>query len=50
MDKKDRCYCLELNTLPGMTELSLVPMAAGATGIDFDELIDRVIKSSLEGQ
>ncbi len=50
MDKKERCYCLELNTLPGMTKLSLAPMAAGATGIDFDELIDRMIKSSLEGR
>ncbi|MDI6808784.1 MAG: D-alanine--D-alanine ligase [Candidatus Eisenbacteria bacterium] len=35
-------YCLELNTVPGMTETSLVPMAAKAVGIDFPELIERI--------
>jgi len=35
-------YCLEVNTLPGMTELSLVPMAARAAGIGFDELVERI--------
>jgi D-alanine-D-alanine ligase len=35
-------YCLEVNTLPGMTELSLVPMAARAVGVDFDELVERI--------
>jgi D-alanine-D-alanine ligase len=35
-------YCLEVNTLPGMTELSLVPMAARATGIAFDDLVERI--------
>ena len=34
--------CLEVNTLPGMTELSLVPMAAKAAGIDFEELVERI--------
>lgn len=33
-------YCLEVNTIPGMTELSLVPMAAKTVGIDFDDLIE----------
>ena len=37
-------YFLEVNTLPGMTELSLVPMAAKAVGISFDELINRIIE------
>jgi len=41
-------YCLELNTLPGMTSLSLVPMAAQAAGIDFDQLLDKIIKSALK--
>jgi D-alanine-D-alanine ligase len=40
-------YCLEVNTLPGMTDLSLVPMAAGAAGISFDELVDRICRSAL---
>ncbi len=35
-------YCLEVNTLPGMTELSLVPMAARADGVDFDDLVERI--------
>ena len=35
-------YCLEVNTLPGMTELSLVPMAAAEADLSFDELIERI--------
>ena len=35
-------YCLEVNTLPGMTELSLVPMAAKAAGIGFEDLVERI--------
>jgi D-alanine-D-alanine ligase len=35
-------YCLEVNTLPGMTSLSLVPMAAKAMGIDFPGLVDKI--------
>jgi D-alanine-D-alanine ligase len=42
-----RSYCLELNSLPGMTDLSLAPMAAKAAGIDFDQLLDRIIQSGL---
>jgi D-alanine-D-alanine ligase len=37
-------YCLEANTLPGMTELSLIPQAAAAAGIGFAELCDRVVQ------
>lgn len=40
-------YCLEVNTLPGMTNLSLVPMAAKCVGMDFDALMARIIKSAL---
>jgi len=36
-------YFLEVNTLPGMTPLSLTPMAAKAVGISFGELLDRII-------
>jgi D-alanine-D-alanine ligase len=35
-------YCLEANTLPGMTGTSLVPQAAEAAGIGFEELCDRI--------
>ncbi len=37
---------LEVNTVPGMTDHSLVPMAAAAVGIDFDELVWRVLETS----
>ncbi len=40
-------YCLEVNTVPGMTSLSLAPMAAKAAGIGFDDLISRLIASAL---
>ena len=35
-------YCLEANTLPGMTGTSLVPQAAQAAGIGFPELCERI--------
>lgn len=37
-------YCLEANTLPGMTALSLVPQAAAAAGIGFEDLCDRIAR------
>ena len=40
-------YCLEANTLPGMTELSLIPQGAAAMGIDFAELCERIVKLAL---
>jgi len=43
-------FCLEVNTLPGMTETSLVPKMANAVGISFEELIDRIIRNSLDDQ
>ncbi len=36
-------YFLEVNTLPGMTDLSLTPMAAKAVGINFPELVDKIV-------
>jgi D-alanine-D-alanine ligase len=39
-------YCLEVNTLPGMTELSLVPMAAKAAGIGFADLVERIARAA----
>jgi D-alanine-D-alanine ligase len=39
-------YFIEINTTPGMTDHSLVPMAARQSGIDFDELVWRVLESS----
>jgi D-alanine-D-alanine ligase len=47
MDGAGRPLLLEINTIPGMTSHSLVPMAARALGIDFDELAWRVLETSL---
>jgi D-alanine-D-alanine ligase len=41
-------FCLEVNTLPGMTSTSLVPKAAKEIGIDFNELIEKIIKTTLK--
>jgi D-alanine-D-alanine ligase len=46
MDTTGRPLLLEVNTVPGMTDHSLVPMAASAAGIDFDELVWRVLETS----
>ena len=48
LDKNNECWLLEINTLPGMTETSLFPMAAKAIGLSFEDLIDKIIKLSLE--
>ncbi|MCF7808767.1 MAG: D-alanine--D-alanine ligase [Candidatus Marinimicrobia bacterium] len=47
LDPEGNPWCLEINTLPGMTETSLLPMGAKAFGISFPELIDEIIKKSL---
>jgi D-alanine-D-alanine ligase len=50
MDGTGRPLLLEVNTIPGMTDHSLVPMAARAAGIDFDELAWRVLETSFTRQ
>jgi D-alanine-D-alanine ligase len=45
---EDKVYLLETNTIPGMTETSLVPLAAKTAGISFSQLVDRLIDLSLE--
>jgi len=47
MNGENKLYCLEVNTLPGMTPLSLVPKAAKAVGISFEELIKKIIQQAL---
>lgn len=47
LSNDSRSYCLEVNTLPGMTSTSLVPKMARAVNISFEDLIDRIIKYSL---
>jgi D-alanine-D-alanine ligase len=41
-------YCLEANTLPGMTHTSLIPQAAAAAGITFPALCERIVELALE--
>ena len=50
LDKNGRAWFLELNTLPGMTETSLVPKAAKASGLSFPELIQTIINEALENR
>jgi D-alanine-D-alanine ligase len=47
LSNDNELYCLEVNTLPGMTPLSLVPKAAKAVGVSFEELIKRIIQQAL---
>ena len=44
---KGKPYALEVNTVPGMTETSLLPMAAAQAGIDYDRLTERILESAL---
>jgi len=43
LDRKDRPWLLEINTSPGMTDHSLVPMAARAVGLSYDDLVLAVL-------
>ncbi|WP_127478902.1 D-alanine--D-alanine ligase [Sulfurivermis fontis] len=47
MDAAGNPFVLEVNTVPGMTDHSLVPMAARAAGIEFDELVWRILAGTL---
>jgi D-alanine-D-alanine ligase len=46
MVREREFYCLEVNTIPGMTETSLLPKAARQAGIDFDELVQRILEDA----
>lgn len=48
VDADGRPWLLEVNTIPGMTDHSLVPMAARAIGLDFAELVWRILETSME--
>lgn len=47
-DEQGRFYLLEANSVPGMTDHSLVPMAAKQAGISFEELVSRILQGTLE--
>lgn len=47
IDKNGQAQLIEINTVPGMTDHSLVPMAAKQAGIDFNELVWRILETSI---
>jgi D-alanine-D-alanine ligase len=48
LDPADRPWCLEVNTIPGMTPTSLVPMAAKAAGLSYEQVVQRMLDLALE--
>ncbi len=48
LDKDNKAYCLEANTLPGMTPTSLMPQEANAAGISYDDLCEKIVKSGVQ--
>lgn len=50
LSEEGALYLLEVNTMPGMTDLSLVPMAARASGLEFDELMNQFVELALRDQ
>jgi D-alanine-D-alanine ligase len=50
LDGAGKPWLIEVNTVPGLTDHSLVPMAASATGIDFVQLVCRILEASLTAE
>ncbi len=50
IDKNGNAYCLEVNTLPGMTPNSLIPKAAKVEGIGYPELCEKIVMMSIEAR
>jgi D-alanine-D-alanine ligase len=50
LDTDGQPWLIEVNTVPGLTDHSLVPMAASAAGIDFGDLVCRILDSSLQAE
>lgn len=46
VDESNRVFCLEANTLPGMTPTSLLPQEAAAAGIPYSALCERIVPSA----
>ena len=49
MNDSGEIFCLECNTLPGMTPTSLLPQEAAAIGVSFDELCERILQTAVSG-
>ena len=48
VDPEGKPFVLEINTVPGMTETSLLPKAAESAGISYDQLVARIVRSAME--
>lgn len=49
LDREQRPWVIEINTVPGMTDHSLIPMAGRAAGLEMPELVLRILESTLSG-
>jgi D-alanine-D-alanine ligase len=49
LDADDRLWVLEVNSIPGMTDTSLLPKAAEAAGLGFDEVVERILADAALG-
>jgi D-alanine-D-alanine ligase len=49
MDKEQRPWVIEVNTVPGMTDHSLIPMAGRAAGLEMPELVVKILEATLAG-
>lgn len=49
LDPDDRLWVLEVNAIPGMTDTSLLPKAAEAAGLGFDEVVERILAEAAVG-
>ncbi len=49
LDPDDRLWVLEINAIPGMTDTSLLPKAAEAAGLGFDEVVERILAEAALG-
>jgi D-alanine-D-alanine ligase len=49
LDREQRPWVIEINTVPGMTDHSLIPMAGRAAGLEMPELVLRILESTLTG-
>ena len=47
LDREGRAWCLEVNTLPGMTPNSLIPKAARLEGLDYAHLCEKIVELSI---
>lgn len=50
LDEEGRAWCLEINTLPGMTGASLLPKEAAAIGMSYEDLCEKIVELSLQAR